>query len=262
MPDRLPIVYFHGAPGSPRELTLFGGPALDARVYAPDRTRWLRRSEYHNLDRLAADIRIFSRGEPVRLVAFSLGVRPALLIAAPLGEVVGAIDLVSPAAPVDDGDYRGMAGQKVFDLAARAPRAFALLTALQGAAARFSPDLLYHRLFATAQGDDRKLVVQPAFQTMMSKVLADSLAHRASGYHADVLGYVAPWCDVLAKVPQPVTLWHGEADNWAPAAMSEVLAGRLPNVTDVHRLAGLSHYSTLAVALNALLPEPGLADGQ
>lgn len=262
MPSRLPIVYFHGSPGSPRELALFGRGALNAGVFAPDRTHWLQHSEVDNFDRLAADIRIFSCGTPVHLVAFSLGVRPALLIAARLREEVGAIDLISPAAPADGGDYRGMAGHRVFDLAARSPYAFALLTALQGTAARFASEFLYRQLFTTAQGGDRELAIQPTFRTMMYKVLADSLTHGASGYRADVLGYVAPWGDMLATVTQPTTLWHGDADNWAPPAMSELLAARLANVTRVHRLTGLSHYSTLAVALDGLLPEAGLADAQ
>lgn len=258
MLDRLPIVYFHGAPGSPREMALFGKRALDDRVYSPDRTRWRHCSEHDNLDRLAAHVHTYFDGEPVRIVAFSLGVRPALLIAARLGGGVGAIDLVSPAAPLDGSDYRGMAGRAVFELAARTPRLFALLTRLEAAAVRFAPALLYDRLFATAQGVDRELSRQPPFRAMMCKVLADSLAYGTDGYRADVLSYVAPWGDVLASVSQPTTLWHGQADNWAPVTMSKVLADRLPNVTDVHRLAGLSHYSTLAFALRALLPRSRL----
>ena len=79
--------------------------------------------------------------------------------------------------------------------------------------------------------------------------LAAALRDGAPGYRRELAAYVAPWSDVLAQVTQPVTLWHGTDDTWAPIAMAEALAAALPQVAAVHRLAGLSHYSALAHAL-------------
>jgi len=126
---------------------------------------------------------------------------------------------------------------------------FSLLTQLQTLAARHTSSWFYKALFATARGADRELVRQHHFNVTMEKVLSDCFNHDASAYHEEMLSYVSPWADILARTEQPVTLWHGEADNWAPAAMASALQVALPNVVRVHRFPGLSHFSTLEVAL-------------
>lgn len=87
----------------------------------------------------------------------------------------------------------------------------------------------------------------------MRRVLFDCFDAGARGYSRDLLDYVSPWADWVATVEQPVTIWHGAADNWAPPAMADALAAILPNVVRVNRLLGYSHYSTLQVALQELL---------
>jgi hypothetical protein len=37
-------------------------------------------------------------------------------------------------------------------------------------------------------------------------------------------------------ISQPVELWHGSLDNWAPPAMADALAASLPNITALHEL--------------------------
>ena len=250
-----PIVYFHGMPGSPRELALFGGAGMvgqpTGRVFAPDRTAGGCGSSA-GLDALAADIAARYPNGDIHLIAFSLGTRVALEVAVRLGPLVGAIDLVSPAAPLETGDYAGVAGAPVFALAARSPRLFALFVDAQSIAARRVPALLYRGLFASAGGTDRALAARPAFAATMRMVLTDCLAPGAAGYRAELRAFAAPWAPLLARIGQPITLWHGAADTWAPSGMTEALHARLPNVVAVHRFDGLGHYATLEVALRAL----------
>ena len=96
-------VYLHGLPGSPAELSLAGpgSPWIDpALVYAPDRSALAA-----DLPELARQIAIWSSGEPIDLVGFSLGGAAALRLAPLLGEQVARIDLIAPAAPLSLGDF-------------------------------------------------------------------------------------------------------------------------------------------------------------
>lgn len=173
-----------------------------------------------------------------------------------LGSKVASIDLVSPAAPLETGDYRDMAGRQVFEMARTSPRLFSTAVAAQAIAARYAPTLLYRLLFASAKGADRALAREPRFRATMMLCLRDCFAGGATGYRAELLSFVAPWAAMLANVRQPVTLWDGTSDSWAPIAMTNALAARLPNVVAINRLPERSHFSTLHVALDALLPAP------
>jgi pimeloyl-ACP methyl ester carboxylesterase len=98
------------------------------------------------------------------------------------------------------------------------------------------------------------LAADPAFRTEMLAVLAECLGRGTATYRAEMALYVADWSAELADVTQPVRLFHGRADNWAPVGMAEALAERLPNVADVEVLEGASHYSMLKRFLSRDLP--------
>ena len=149
------MIYFHGVPGSPRELTLFGRSTPDGWL-APDR----------------------SRLHPGRDFA---------------------------------GHCDALAGKPVFDTAARSPALFAAMAA----------------------------------------ILREGLGHGRANYVREIGAYVRDWSAILPAIRHPVTLWHGAEDNWSPPAMAEALAERLPYVTALHRLPGLSHYSALRAWLDA-----------
>ncbi|MFZ2469595.1 MAG: alpha/beta hydrolase [Parvibaculum sedimenti] len=240
------VLYFHGLPGSPRELQLFGRIAKD-RWYAPDRQALNRGvSLADHFDRLASDIRAGYPDRSIKVVGFSLGAYVALEVASRLPDMSMTIDLVSAAAPLSGKEYLNrMAGKAVFALAAEHPRLFAALTYTQALASRIAPTLLCDALFASAQGEDRGLCDNPMFRQTMASIIADCLAADASNYRREISGYVADWSRVLKTVRHPVTLWHGQMDNWAPPEMAEDLARSLPKVTALHRLTGKSHYSTL-----------------
>lgn len=244
------IVYLHGVPGGPAELALFGGtPFAGCDLFAPDRLA----ATSGDIAALAAAIDARFAGRSVALVGFSLGAFVALQLAARLGDRVTRIDLVAAAAPLESGDYLGsMAGAPVFRAARDAPWRFAALLRAQALLARVAPGLLYRMVFARAAGADRALVGQPRFRAGIRAILAAALRDGAPGYRREVLAYVAPWSAILGTVSAPVTLWHGSEDNWTPAAMADALAAALPNVAAVNRLAGLSHYSTLAHVLGEI----------
>lgn len=250
------VIYLHGAPGGPLELQLFGDPAGDggARFHAPDRSTFapdLAFGAY--IDRLAEDIAARFDGS-LRLVGFSMGTFIALNLAQRLGDRISRIDLVSSAAPLSTGDYLpAMAGAAVFRMARTQQKLFSAVSRAQFLAARHAPGLLHHALFSTARGEDAALVRDPRFKAMLRRMLLGALAGGAVNFRREITAYVADWSSLLATIRQPVTLWHGQDDNWSPPAMADYLSHTLPNVAAFERLEGLSHYSTLRHVLTRLV---------
>ncbi|OYU01318.1 MAG: hypothetical protein CFE36_10735, partial [Sphingomonadaceae bacterium PASS1] len=233
-------LYFHGLPGSAAELAGFG-PELSARTAAFHVAA--RRGEFASL---ANQIAAQSPQGPLRLVGFSLGAAAALRVAPLLGERVEHIDLVSPAAPLQLGDFLGgMAGAPVFRAALAGPVPFAALTFVQAQVTCLAPDRMALALMAKARGADRDLAADPQFIKALAQSLRMSLLEQRAAYTAEIRAYVADWSPVLAEVHQPVAIWQGSEDDWTPPAMAQALAAALPSRPQVTMIEGASHFSTL-----------------
>lgn len=237
MPDRQ-TVYLHGFPGGPEELQAFGMFTFDG--YAPDRRHDAENLDFSAyVDHLAGAIDTKFPYGRMTLIGFSAGARMALELGAKLSARVDEIILVSAAAPLQSGDFlKHMAGRLVFGTALRSPTAFRTLTWVQAQAARWAPARLFQSILASALGADRALKHNPQFARVIQSVVTGTLQAGAVGYRREVLAYVRPWGDLLARVTAPVTLYHGTMDNWTPMGMADVLAAHLPNVRAVHRLPG------------------------
>ena len=239
-------LYFHGLPGSAAELAAFG-PDIAART-----------AGFHvaarggDFARLAEQTAASFPDGPLRLVGFSLGAAAALRVAPHLGERVERIDLVSPAAPLQLGDFLGqMAGAPVFRAALAGRLPFAALTFVQAQVARLAPEKLAAALMANAKGEDRALATDPRFIAALAQSLRHSLLGSRAAYTSEIRAYVADWRDHLSQVHQPVAIWQGSEDDWTPPAMAEALAAALPLRPEVTMLQGLSHFSTLRAYLAA-----------
>ncbi len=238
------IIYFHGLPGSAAELAGFG----------PEIGGWA--AGFHvaarggDVARLADGIIARFPDGPLHLVGFSLGAAAALRVAALLGERIARIDLVSPAAPLQLGDFlAGMAGAPVFRAALAGAVPFAALTFVQAQVARLAPQKMAAALMAKAQGEDGALAVDPRFIDSLAQSLRHSLIDSRAAYTAEILAYVTDWRADLVRVQQPVSIWQGSADDWTPPAMAEALAAALPRRPQVTMLPGLSHFTALRAYL-------------
>lgn len=229
------LYFCHGVPGGPDDAALLGIEG----VVAPN---MLEAPPLANFDAWAAD---FTDGS-VHLIGFSIGAMVALRLAATRPEKVGKVTLISPAAPLNLGDFLpDMAGRPVFLAAARAPALLRFLTWVQG---RISPDFLLDRLFAKAAPHERRLVAEPDVRKVLRAGLRNSFRKYPTAYVQSVCAYVGDWAGALQMVACPVAIWHGEADTWAPIAMAEVLVQSLPNGAILHRVAGVGHYGALKAA--------------
>lgn len=253
-------VYFHGCPGAPAEAVWFDAAARDAGVRLVALDRGLVEpgavgSAY--FEALAAEVDALAGGSPVRLIGFSLGAFVALQTALRLGSSLSRLDLVSPAGPLEGGEVLDrMAGGSLFRLAMRSPRLFRLTTWAQGLAVRMAPQTVVRGLFAGVRGAEADLAAKPEFRASLIDLLARSYGPARAGYVRDILAYVGPWSEDLEGAVLPARIWQGEADGWAPPALSAALAARLVG-TQVTLFPGLGHYSTLFAAMPIILGDLG-----
>ncbi len=220
-------------------------------IFAPDRRNDAPDLDFPDyVDHLSQTIvERFPHG-PLTLIGFSAGARMALELSVKLGDRVDDIILISAAAPLQSGNFLDdMAGRMVFVAAQRSSFGFTALTAMQSVLARLAPSTLYHKVFSTAAGADAALKSHALFKQVVQSIIVKTLQSGAAGYQREIQAYVQQWGEVLPRVTAPVTIWHGTADNWTPITMAEALINMLPNIAAVHRMDGLSHYSTLKAYL-------------
>jgi pimeloyl-ACP methyl ester carboxylesterase len=248
-------IYFHGQPGSAGELALsrsFEVAIGGDRLVTPDRIVRPDQPASDHYRHIAEDLRARTQ-EPLHLIGFSLGAFVAMQIGAQLGDAVSRIELISPAAPLDDDELLSdMAGGAVFRMARDHPRRFAALTQAQGALAHVSPALFRRLLFSNACGRDKEMIRDRTMPAIFDKIFHHAFTKARAGYHRDVMAYLGPWPFAPEAVLAPVRLWHGDADNWSPPVMSKRLSQRLPGAHDPVMLKGCGHYTALQSALDAI----------
>ena len=182
----------------------------------------------------------------IHLVGFSIGAMAALQIAARCPDKVTKVTLVSPAAPLQLGDFLpDMAGKVVFEMAAHKPKALAFLTGVQAVIVRAAPALLIKALFAKSTAAELDLLKDTEFQSAMKRVLKRSFGEYRPSYLAYLKAYVLDWRSVLPQVRCPVDIWHGTADTWSPIAMAYALRENITTECTVHEVPDSGHYSTL-----------------
>jgi pimeloyl-ACP methyl ester carboxylesterase len=255
------VVYFHGAPGGICEAEILHADAAQHGLWVICQDRFSIDSSIvgdRYFQALADDIDRVAQGAPVDIIGFSIGAFVALQVSRLLRQQVRSLHLISPAAPLEGGDFLGsMAGGKVFWLAQKMPRVFKLLSYWQGLLATFAPKLLFGMLFASAMAADKDLATNAEFKLFMHRVLRECFCGNVPGYLRDVQAYVTPWQATLRSNLAQTQLWHGDQDNWSPKAMSDYLQQQLPQCVDVHRMQGLSHYSTLHAAAPRICEQLG-----
>ena len=182
----------------------------------------------------------------LHLVGFSIGAMAALQIAARCPDKVSKVTLVSPAAPLQLGDFLpDMAGHVVFEFAAHKPKVLALLTGVQAAIVRAAPALLIKALFAKSTAAELALLKDAHFQSGMRRVIKRSFGEYRSSYLAYLKAYVLDWRSVLSQVRCPVEVWHGAADTWSPITMAYALCENISTECTVREVPDSGHYSTL-----------------
>lgn len=85
----------------------------------------------------------------------------------------------------------------------------------------------------------------PAARASFADTLIEGLRQGVGGTARDLALIAAPWGFDLARVRQPVDLWHGDADFNIPVTHAERLAASLPNAR-IHVRPFQGHYEAYA----------------
>lgn len=190
------------------------------------------------------------------VIGFSMGAFAAVRAAASAKPALGSLHLISPAAPLQLGDFLPqMAGAPVFKAAQKSHRRLRILTGIQKGLYRVAPELLMRRMFAGSPPADRALLESEAFRNSCAAGLEAAFATDRSRYIATIGDYVQPWQHLLDGLECPVYIYQSNADTWTPPMMAQALAKRIGEPCTITTLDGLGHYSTLHAVLPKLLKE-------
>ncbi|PCI70063.1 MAG: alpha/beta hydrolase [Gammaproteobacteria bacterium] len=180
------IIYFHGAPGSPEECSIFDKHAKEygLNIVCFDRfsiDSSIQGEDYYKFLADAIDDKI--NGEKVDLIGFSIGCHAAIETSIHLKDKVKNLHLISAAAPLDGDEFLdGMAGKMVFTIAMKQPFIFTLLSYWQAFLSKFVPGVLFKMLFARAKGEDKKLAKTTEFKKYITPALTHCFNFNVKGY--------------------------------------------------------------------------------
>lgn len=236
-------IYCHGLPGSARE--------IDALI-----PKGCSQPTFLNPLGIKGFDEFIDNHSPrsVHLIGFSLGAMTAIKTAAQRPKSVKKITLISPAAPLELGDFLPeMAGRPVFKAAKSGDFFFKAFTASQRLGVAVTPGRIIEAMFKHSPKADIDLLLNPAFKASLIEGLKYSLGPGRADYHRAVRRYVEPWADWLLDVKCPVVLHHGTADNWAPLEMSQRLREVMRCDVRLITHEGLGHYSALHHVLPGIL---------
>lgn len=240
----VPVVYFHGTPGSRLEAGFGDGIAhrMGIRVISFDRPGYGRsESSGTDLGLVARDVEVvLDRLEVDRFAAFgwSGGGPFALAAAATLGERVTRVGISGAPAPVQqmpgardaltENDLRALSCLPG-DPAKAAEQFFEGNRELLEAMMSVRDDEQAPWIDWMWGESDPEVVAEPEIRQALFVSFREALRQGPMGITWDNVAFVGPWGFDLHDVSCPVHLWYGSRDLMAPPANGEWLAAELPN---------------------------------
>jgi pimeloyl-ACP methyl ester carboxylesterase len=256
-PSGRPLVYFHGTPSCRLEPSFADALAaeLGIRVVSFDRPGYgespARPFSLASIARDTATVADALGIERFATTGQSGGGPFSLACAAVLGDRVTRVGVTAGPAP-----FHEMPG--ALDLLdENDSAAVALLPDEEAAAAVFATGFEPFRALGRASdaqivsgfkqlssSHDGELLDRPELASVLAAGLRAAMAHGTSGGGWDNVAWVGPWDIDLDAIEQPVHLWYGGEDTFAPAGTGDWLEQRLPTATLVTR-AGDGHLGVM-----------------
>ena len=264
-PTGIPVLLFHGTPGSHvvGELLHDAAVAAEVRIIAPDRPGMGRSTPKpdrtlvgwaDDVAALADDLEL----DRLRIIGYSGGGPYALACAARIPQRIAAVTVVSGSAPLDRPAI--MKGSSLLDqllvrLSMRSRRLTSATIAAMAKGARFDPAV------AVRMGNPELTAVErvamgPLLDRSPRKVMAgftESTLQGARGAAIDYRVTSLAWGFVPDEIMIPVTFWHGEDDDVVPMHQVQGLVARIPN-SRLITVSGASHLA-IRVAAREILAE-------
>ncbi len=267
--NSVPVVYFHGTPGSRLE-SRFGDEIsrqVGARVISFDRPGYGRSdAASSSLGLVVSDVEAIA--DEIGLGRFAVfgwsGGGPfALATAAALGGRVTRVGVSGGIAPAQempgardsltDNDLEALS--YLPDQPVRAAEQFgAGNRALLDAMVAVRDDEQAPWIDWLWAASDPEVVVDPGARRALFVSLRESLRQGPTGINWDNVAFVGPWGFDLGDVRSRVHLWYGGRDQMVPSAHGEWLAGELPDAElvcfrDEGHLLPLRHWKEMVQAV-------------
>lgn len=257
-PDGLPILFFHGTPGSRLLAGLFDSTATDAgiRLLAFDRPGfgqsdpWPMRS-ISDAGQFASAVLDDADVQTAHCLAFSGGSKHAIATAGTHNERISTVNLVSGATPPTISTETPSMQRILTTLARRTPLLLrGLLRGQAWLAARRDPSFvvsLYRsNAVQTSVAEDVATVVKMDF--------IEAMAHSHRGSVTEFRNAAAGWEVDFDSLDVPVSLSHGQQDTNVPIADARRLATMLPTGTLTEN-EHTDHLQTLLQSVPAIFEE-------
>jgi len=262
-PDGLPVIFFHGTPGS----RLWSIPPWDdttgpLRIIAPDRPG-MGLSDFQPGRRLldwpddVAQLADHLGLERFAVAGVSGGGPHAMVCAYKLPDRVIVAASLSGAGPFDGPDsLTGMhAGNRtLFRLAMAAPWVLPLLMWPSVRMMQRMPDRIGDNMMKALPEADRLVLQDPEIKRRAYDGGREAVRQGARGVVQEAKIFVQPWGFDLADIKVPVQIWQATEDRNVPVAMAERLGREIPNATvkilpDEGHMIFISHWDEIVAAL-------------
>ncbi len=260
----VPVIYFHGYPGSRFEARLAAHAArqLGLRVLAPDRPGFGESTFQpgRTIGAWAADVTALAEQlglERFTVLGVSGGGPYALACAARIPERVSRVALACALGPSTRKDLiDGMVTLNRLALAAgsRMPPLARLAVDLVARLVRRHPQRYLAHMLASAPPADRAVLADPSYRALFAESTAEALRQGGRGAAWELTLLARPWDFRLEEVRVPVRIWQGLADNIVPPAMAYHLAAAL-SYSEVRSLPDEGHLSLIVRHLDAVLAD-------
>ena len=231
----LPLLFFHGTPGSRIMAGLAGAKAkeLGLRLIAPDRPGF-GLSDFQPRRRLAdwardvEELMDYLKLDRFAVVGVSGGGPYAAACAWKFGERVTGVGIISGLAPEDR--VRGDLSQahRLVVKIMRRPFLIYPLLSLLGRWARRRPEIIIKIMRLPTVLEDRRILANPEVQRILTESAVEALRGGPRGTAFELALFSRPWGFQVEDIIVPVYLWHGEADAIVPVVSGRYLADHIP----------------------------------
>jgi len=267
-PDGLPVLHFHGTPGSRLEMAWADEAVAQAGVHlvAFDRPGYGRSTQVgfslSQVARLGIDLADRLGWQRFATLGWSGGGPFALATAAGAAARVSAVGVISGAGPFQEmpGALEGLSGGDAEGAALSVSDRDAAAAAFAGTfadlAAVSDETQLLAALRPALSERDQRVLARPPLAAALLRDIQEAFRQGSLGGGWDNVAWIGAWDFALASVQCPVLLWYGDEDLMAPPSVGSWLADHLPNAQLTMRrgyghLAAFEHLPEMLGQLNA-----------
>ena len=253
--DGLPVLFFHGTPGSRKYWSLVSPPRLaadaDVRLIAFDRPGMgmSDAAPARSVGSLVSDVEELADAlalDRFSLLSFSGGSGYALAVAAAMPERIVSVALVAPIGDLSVGRLLSSLDPAVKRALSLASRAEVLCASplIARMSARSLVKLVAEQAWTHLPAADRRALHSTPMRTAVAEMLEEAARGGVEGPRLDLELLAKPWGFNLGDVTVPVDVFAGGADPWSTDDMVHWLEVGLSDCR-VQRMPGEGHFTIL-----------------